>query len=239
MTGELDSVGPEARKGPDATEAGSRREPWEGTMQSSLGEDFPPSDVQRQQFRHFRYQEAEGPREACSRLHRLCHQWLKPERHSKKEILDLVVLEQFLAVLPLEMESWVRECGPETSSQAVALAEGFLLSQADAKNQEPQVQEKFVQDRYHGVAFLGGALKPTIYSLSTLCSREKTASVLQDRGPVTFEEVSVHFTEEEWALLDSDQRSLHKEVMEANRQAVASLVETVSWRERLQKTGGR
>ncbi|XP_054832743.1 zinc finger protein 75D-like [Eublepharis macularius] len=218
MRGEPESVGLEARRGPDATEAGSGKEAWEGTMQKSLGE-----DVQCQQFRHFRYQEAEGPREACSRLHHLCHQWLKPERHSKKEILDLVVLEQLLAVLPPEMESWVRECGPETSSQAVALAEGFLMSQADAKNQEQQVQEKIVQEHYHGADFPGEALNATVYSLPSPCAREKAAPVRSDGPLVTFEEVSVHFNAEEWALMDPGQRSLHKEVMEDNYQAVVSL----------------
>lgn len=82
---------------------------------------------QRQCFRRFRYQAAEGPRKACSCLWGLCRQWLKPERCTKEQILELVVLEQFLSILPMEIQSWVREKSPETCVQAVALAELFLL----------------------------------------------------------------------------------------------------------------
>ncbi|XP_060616394.2 zinc finger protein 397-like [Anolis sagrei] len=87
-------------------------------------------------FRQFLYQEAEGPRAACGHLWDLCHRWLKPERHSKEEILELVILEQFLAILPQGMESWVRECHPHTCAQAVALAEDFLLRHPEDGRQD-------------------------------------------------------------------------------------------------------
>ncbi|XP_015267844.1 PREDICTED: uncharacterized protein LOC107111392 [Gekko japonicus] len=106
-----------------------------------LEEEAVGAETQRQRFRHFSYREAEGPREACGRLRELCHQWLKPERHTKEQILETLVLEQFLSILPPGIQGCVRERGPETCAQAVALAEGFLLRQQEAERPRQLVRD--------------------------------------------------------------------------------------------------
>ncbi|XP_078242953.1 uncharacterized protein LOC110071604 [Pogona vitticeps] len=93
-------------------------------------------EIKRQHFRHFCYQEIEGPRAVLSELQELCHQWLVPERHTKEQIVDLVILEQFLTILPLEMQIWVCKSGPATCAQALALAESFLLRLQESENCE-------------------------------------------------------------------------------------------------------
>ncbi|XP_004717459.1 zinc finger and SCAN domain-containing protein 23 [Echinops telfairi] len=82
-------------------------------------------EIFRRRFRQFCYQETPGPREALRRLQELCRQWLRPEIHTKEQILKLLVLEQFLTILPGELQSWVREQQPESGEEAVTALENL------------------------------------------------------------------------------------------------------------------
>ncbi|CAO2630579.1 Zinc finger protein 394 [Lemmus lemmus] len=78
-------------------------------------------ETSRKQFRQLRYQEVAGPEEALSRLWELCRRWLRPELRSKEQILELLVLEQFLTILPQELQACVRDLCPESGEEAAAL----------------------------------------------------------------------------------------------------------------------
>ncbi|XP_037670780.1 zinc finger protein with KRAB and SCAN domains 1 isoform X2 [Choloepus didactylus] len=87
-------------------------------------EKHPPGlEVFRQRFRQFGYHDTPGPREALSQLRVLCCEWLRPELHTKEQILELLVLEQFLTILPKELLAWVQEHCPQSAEEAVSLLE--------------------------------------------------------------------------------------------------------------------
>ncbi|XP_053461513.1 zinc finger and SCAN domain-containing protein 22 [Nycticebus coucang] len=94
------------------------------------------SEAVRLRFRHFCYEEASSPHEALTQLRELCRQWLQPEVHSKEQILELLVLEQFLGALPPKMQAWVQLQGPRSGEEAAVLVED-LTQVLDQRGWEP------------------------------------------------------------------------------------------------------
>nr|XP_058913291.1 zinc finger and SCAN domain-containing protein 2 isoform X2 [Kogia breviceps] len=66
---------------------------------------------------------AGGPQGALGRLRELCRRWLRPEVHTK---------EQMLTVLPREIQAWLQEHRPESSEEAVALVEDLTQTLRDS-----------------------------------------------------------------------------------------------------------
>ena len=73
--------------------------------------------------RQFGYSDSSGPWEALNRLWELCRLWPRPEVYTKKQTLELLVLEQFLAILPEDLQAWLREHRPENGEEAVTMLE--------------------------------------------------------------------------------------------------------------------
>ncbi|XP_012519796.1 PREDICTED: zinc finger and SCAN domain-containing protein 16 [Propithecus coquereli] len=112
--------------------------------QDSISQKYSPHrrELFRQHFRKLCYQDAPGPREALTQLWELCCQWLRPECHTKQQILDLLVLEQFLSILPRDLQAWVQAHHPETGEEAVTVLEDLEREPDEPGKQVPANSER-------------------------------------------------------------------------------------------------
>ncbi|XP_075825296.1 zinc finger and SCAN domain-containing protein 30 isoform X5 [Microtus pennsylvanicus] len=115
----------------------------------SLQGNLQSQEVFRQQFRQFGYSDFTGPREALNQLQKLCQQWLRPEERSKEQILELLVLEQFVAILPMELQAWVQERRPGNGEEAVTLLEE-LEREFDEPKQQVRGHSSWPRNDTHG-----------------------------------------------------------------------------------------
>ena len=77
-------------------------------------------ETYRQRFRAVKWKMNETP----TRIKDLAEKWLKTTT-TKEEVIDAVVKEQFIEVLPEEAKVWVKEHKPDSSQKAGSLAEDF------------------------------------------------------------------------------------------------------------------
>ncbi|XP_053527945.1 paternally-expressed gene 3 protein isoform X4 [Artibeus jamaicensis] len=90
-----------------------------------VGEGASDSEFFHQRFRNFLYVEFVGPRKTLIKLRNLCLDWLQPETHTKEEIVELLVLEQYLTILPERIKPWVRAKRPQSCEKLVTLLERY------------------------------------------------------------------------------------------------------------------
>uniref|UniRef100_A0AAR2L553 SCAN box domain-containing protein n=1 Tax=Pygocentrus nattereri TaxID=42514 RepID=A0AAR2L553_PYGNA len=61
-----------------------------------------------------------------------CRRWLLSEECDSKEVLDLVVLEQFITRLPEETAAWAQCHQPESMDEATKLSEAHMAAYSGA-----------------------------------------------------------------------------------------------------------
>uniref|UniRef100_A0A8C8RPM3 SCAN box domain-containing protein n=1 Tax=Pelusios castaneus TaxID=367368 RepID=A0A8C8RPM3_9SAUR len=71
-----------------------------------------PAEKYRQTFRAARWTGSLWPRTFAQRLMDWGIQWLRPDTHTVDEIMDMLVLEQFIHSLPETLRVWVRRHQP-------------------------------------------------------------------------------------------------------------------------------
>ncbi|XP_045705570.1 zinc finger imprinted 2 [Phyllostomus hastatus] len=181
--------------------------------------------ISHEKFKHFQALSVTGPHKAVSQIWELCCQWLQPEIHTKEQMMELLVLEQFLYTLPVEVQTWVRSKRPKNSKEAGTLVanliraceeEDFpdknsvLMEERDTK--EPKKEDTNVSN--------------TLPSVETQCPFQGSQVEMPTGAAeelVTFQDVFVDFNLEELTSLNAAERKLHREVTLENYQNLVSV----------------
>ncbi|CAL9707672.1 unnamed protein product [Knipowitschia caucasica] len=94
-------------------------------------------ETYRRQFRSTTVPPGENPAETYHRLKGLYRRWIRPEEHTKEEIGDAIILEQFLRVLPGDIQTWVMEHEPKEGLAAAKLTQQYINARKGARQPTP------------------------------------------------------------------------------------------------------
>ncbi|KAM4820063.1 zinc finger protein 213 isoform 1-T2 [Thomomys bottae] len=198
---------------------------WE--QEFSQPQDSRDLEACRQRFRQFCYEDVGRPHEAFSQLWELCCRWLRPELRSKEQILELLVLEQFLAVLPREIRTQMPGQHPGSGEEAVALVEDLQKQPVkvwpqDVCSEELESEVVFEGSQTERPPLMVGVQPPV--PLGQCCHTQLPAHVKEARGrestnihgPVALGDIPFFFSQEEWGSLDPAQRDLFWDIKREN-----------------------
>ncbi|XP_024650560.2 zinc finger and SCAN domain-containing protein 5C-like isoform X1 [Macaca nemestrina] len=78
------------------------------SLGTQLGNHDVDPEISHVNFRMFTCPEESDPIQALRKLTELCHLWLRPDLHTKEQILDMLVMEQFMISMPQELQVLVK-----------------------------------------------------------------------------------------------------------------------------------
>lgn len=90
-------------------------------------------ETYRQRFRSTQVLQGESPKELFTRLRELYEKWVCPQAHTKEEIGDMLILEQFLRMVNSDVRLCIKEHNPKCAKEAVVLAESFIAARRGSR----------------------------------------------------------------------------------------------------------